>query len=138
MNEKASNIPDVQSNAVEKEKQINFAELWFKVMEKWYLFAICVVLALVVAFFVNRYAAPKYEATASLLIKTNNDMMSNLGMGTMFMRTGNEDFQNAIGTIQSYTVTKQTLKAMNMYVSYYQKLNFRYNDIYTDSPLRLC
>lgn len=137
MNEKASNIPDVQSNAAEKEKQINFAELWFKVMEKWYLFAICVVLALVVAFFVNRYAAPKYEATASLLIKTNNDMMSNLGMGTMFMRTGNEDFQNAIGTIQSYTVTKQTLKAMNMYVSYYQKLNFRYNDIYTDSPFEV-
>lgn len=137
MNEKASNIPDVQSNAAERERQINFGELWFKVMEKWYLFAICVVLALVVAFFVNRYAAPKYEATASLLIKTNNDMMSNLGMGTMFMRTGNEDFQNAIGTIQSYTVTKQTLKAMNMYVSYYQKLNFRYNDIYTDSPFEV-
>lgn len=137
MNEKASNIPDVQSNAAERERQINFGELWFKVIEKWYLFAICVVLALVVAFFVNRYAAPKYEATASLLIKTNNDMMSNLGMGTMFMRTGNEDFQNAIGTIQSYTVTKQTLKAMNMYVSYYQKLNFRYNDIYTDSPFEV-
>lgn len=137
MNEKVSNIPDVQSNAAERERQINFGELWFKVIEKWYLFAICVVLALVVAFFVNRYAAPKYEATASLLIKTNNDMMSNLGMGTMFMRTGNEDFQNAIGTIQSYTVTKQTLKAMNMYVSYYQKLNFRYNDIYTDCPFEV-
>lgn len=139
MNEKASNIPNVQSNtnAAENGNSAFNAELIFKMLEKWYLFAIFVVLALVIAFFVNRYAAPRYEATASLLIKTNNGMMSNLDMTTMFRGNGNEDFQNAIGTIQSYTITKQTLKAMNMYVSYYQKLNFRYNDIYTDSPFEV-
>lgn len=139
MNEKASNIPNVQSNtnAAENGNSAFNAELIFKMLEKWYLFAIFVVLALVIAFFVNRYAAPRYEATASLLIKTNNDMMSNLNMTTMFRGNGNEDFQNAIGTIQSYTITKQTLKAMNMYVSYYQQLNFRYNDIYTDCPFEV-
>ncbi len=139
MNEKASNIPNVQSNTntAENGNSAFNAELIFKMLEKWYLFAIFVVLALVIAFFVNRYAAPRYEATASLLIKTNNDMMSNLNMTTMFRGNGNEDFQNAIGTIQSYTITKQTLKAMNMYVSYYQQLNFRYNDIYTDSPFEV-
>lgn len=139
MNEKASNIPNVQSNtnAAENGNSAFNAELIFKMLEKWYLFAIFVVLALVIAFFVNRYAAPRYEATASLLIKTNNGMMSNLDMTTMFRGNGNEDFQNAIGTIQSYTITKQTLKAMNMYVSYYQQLNFRYNDIYTDCPFEV-
>lgn len=133
----SKNIPDVNVNNTEKESRINYAEILFKILDKWYWFAISVVLALIVAFFVNRYSAPKYEATASLLIKTNNDMMSNLNMGMSFMRTGNEDFQNAVGTIQSNTVTKHTLKAMNMYVSYYQKLNFRYNDMYTASPFEV-
>ena len=131
-----SQYTDTRLNNEERESQINIAELGFKMLEKWYLFAIVVALALIVAFLVNRYAAPKYEATSSMLIKTNNDMMNNLAMTTI-MRGNNEDFQNAIGTIQSYTMTKQTLKAMNMYVSYYQRLNFRYNDIYKDAPFEV-
>lgn len=121
----------------EKENQINLAELWFKVCEKWYLFAITVAIALILAFFVNRYATPKYEAESTLLIKTNNDMLNSMFVNTALLRTGNEDFQNAIGTIQSNSITKQVLKTMNMYVSYYQRLNFRYDDIYKDTPFEV-
>ncbi|MDO5759652.1 MAG: polysaccharide biosynthesis tyrosine autokinase [Bacteroidota bacterium] len=139
MSQNISNKPiiDNQANGQENENQINVSELLFKVREKWYLFAIAVAIALILAFFVNRYATPKYEASSTLLIKTNNDMLNSLSMGTTFLRSGNEDFQNAIGTIQSYTITKQVLKTMNMYVSYYQRLNFRYDDIYKDSPFEV-
>ncbi len=138
MSTNISNKPkDATFTEQESGSQINLAELWFKVNEKWYLFAIAVAVALILAFFVNRYSAPKYEATSSLLIKTNNDMMNSLSMGTAFMRMGSEDFQNALGTIQSYTITKQTLKAMDMYVSYYQKLNFRYENIYKKTPFKV-
>lgn len=139
MNQNISNkqIETTAATGLEKENQINLAELWFKVCEKWYLFAIAVAIALILAFFVNRYAIPKYEASSSLLIKTNNDMLNSMSLGTTLLRSGNEDFQNAIGTIQSYSITKQVLKSMNMYVSYYQRLNFRYDDIYKDSPFEV-
>lgn len=118
----------------QKESKINYMELWSKMLEKWYLFAIVVAAALVIAYFVNRYSAPKYEAEATLLIKTNNDMLNNLSMGAMMARSNTEDFENAIGTIQSNNIAKSALKAMDMYVSYYTKKNLTYRDVYKDAP----
>lgn len=118
--------------------QVNFAELWFKCLNKWYYFAIAVVVALILCFVYNRYTTPKYEATTSLLIKVNNDMLNNLDMGTVLMRrNADADFQNAIGTIQSFTMTKRTVKAMGLYCDYYQNLPFRTIDIYKDSPFEV-
>ncbi|MBQ7984306.1 MAG: polysaccharide biosynthesis tyrosine autokinase [Bacteroidales bacterium] len=129
------NVPAPQEQS---ENQINFAELWFKILDKWYFFVIAVVLALIIAFLVNRYATPKYEATTSLLIKSNNDMLNSLDMGTMLNRNYNaSDFQNAIGTIQSFTMTKRTLKAMELYCNYYERINFRNVDIYKENPFEV-
>ena len=129
------NVPVQQQD--QKENQINLAELWFKILDKWYYFVIAVILALIVAFLVNRYATPKYEATTSLMIKPNNDVLNNIDMGTIMRGNNGQDFQNAIGTIQSFTMTKRTVKAMELYCDYYEKINFRNVDIYKENPFEV-
>lgn len=133
---------NIQQNNIEQgqqQSQINMAELWFKMLDKWYLFAIAIILSLILAFVITRYSTPKYEATTTLLIKTNNDMLNNLDMNKMMFNNGMQqtDFQNAIGTIQSFTIVKRTLKAMGLYTDYYQRLNFKYIDLYKDSPFEV-
>ncbi|MBR1774444.1 MAG: polysaccharide biosynthesis tyrosine autokinase [Bacteroidales bacterium] len=120
------------------ENQINLAELWFKILDHWYYFVIAVIVALIVALFVNRYSTPKYEATASMLIKTNNDMLGNLNINTVMMRNRSDnDFQNSIGNIQSFTMTKRVVKAMGLYCDYLEKINFKNVDIYKNCPFEV-
>lgn len=139
MENKNNNPQQVQGQNIEQQQsQINMAELWFKMLDKWYIFAIAIIIALILAFFVTRYSTPKYEATSTLLIKTNNDMLNNLDMNKMMFNNNQQvDFQNAIGTIQSFTMVKRTLKAMELYCSYYQRVNFKDVDLYKDSPFEI-
>ncbi len=138
------NNPNIQDNDLvnnqqeQTENQINLSELWFNCLDKWYYFAIVVVLAMIIALFVNRFSTPKYEASTSLLIKTNDEILNSVNVEKLISnKNTNQDFQNAIGTIQSFTLTKRTIKAMGLYCNYYEKINLRNIDIYKDSPFEV-
>lgn len=139
MNETDINVNNLgNQRQIPQENQINIAELWFKMLDKWYYFAIAVVLAIVVALLFNRYSIPKYEANTSLMIKTNDGILQSVDIGMIMGRGGNnQDFQNSIGAIQSFTLTKRTIKAMGLYCDYYENIKFRDIDIYTDSPFEV-
>ena len=138
------NNPNIQDNDLvnnqqeQTENQINLSELWFNCLDKWYYFAIVVVLAMIIALFVNRFSTPKYEASTSLLIKANDEILNSVNVEKLISnKNTNQDFQNAIGTIQSFTITKRTIKAMCLYCNYYEKINLRNIDIYKDSPFEV-
>ena len=114
---------------------INVAEIFFKMLENWHLFVIAIVVALIGAFLITKYSTSLYEAEATLLIKNNDEMLSNLSMVNNMIGTRNQvNFQNEIGIIQSLSMVKRTIKALDFHKTYYQKVNFRYVDIYKDSP----
>lgn len=114
---------------------INVAEIFFKMLENWHLFVIAIVVALIGAFLITKYSTSLYEAEATLLIKNNDEMLSNLSMVNNMIGARNQvNFQNEIGNIQSLSMVKRTIKALDFHVTYYQKVNFKYLDIYKDSP----
>ena len=122
--EKLSREEDVSS--------INIMELLYKMLEKWHLFLIAIVVAIIVCIFITKYSTPLYEAKTTLLIKNNSNMMSNLSgnFGFNFYNQDIVNFQNEIGTIQSASMVKRTIKSLDLYVDYFQKSSFKYNDIY--------
>ena len=123
----------------EENSSINIMELLYKMFEKWHLFVIAIVLAVVVCIFITKYSTPLYEAKTTLLIKNNNNMMSNLSgnFGFNFYNQDIVNFQNEIGTIQSVSMVKRTIKSLDLYVDYFQKSSFKYEDIYKDSPFEI-
>ncbi len=123
----------------EEINSINIMELLYKMLEKWHLFVIAIVIAVVVCFFITKYSTPLYEAKTTLLIKNNNNMMSNLSgnFGFNFYNQDAVNFQNEIGTIQSVSMVKRTIKSLDFYVDYFQKSSFKYEDIYKDSPFEI-
>lgn len=129
--EKLSREEDVSS--------INIMELLYKMLEKWHLFLIAIVVAIIVCIFITKYSTPLYEAKTTLLIKNNSNMMSNLSgnFGFNFYNQDIVNFQNEIGTIQSASMVKRTIKSLDLYVDYFQKSSFKYDDIYKDSPFEI-
>ena len=117
--EKLSREEDVSS--------INIMELLYKMLEKWHLFLIAIVVAIIVCIFITKYSTPLYEAKTTLLIKNNSNMMSNLSgnFGFNFYNQDIVNFQNEIGTIQSASMVKRTIKSLDLYVDYFQKSSFK-------------
>ena len=66
-------------------------------------------------------------------------MMSNLSgnFGFNFYNQDIVNFQNEIGTIQSVSMVKRTIKSLDLYVDYFQKSSFKYEDIYKESPFEI-
>lgn len=123
----------------EEINSINIMELLYKMLEKWHLFAIAIVISVIACIFITKYSTPLYEAKTTLLIKNNNNMMSNLsgGFGLNFYNQDFVNFQNEIGTIQSVSMVKRTIKSLDLYVDYFQKNNFKTEDIYKKAPFEI-
>ena len=112
----------------EEVNSVNIMELLYKMLEKWHLFVIAIVVAVIVCIFITKYSTPLYEAKTTLLIKNNNNMMSNLSgnFGFNFYNQDIVNFQNEIGTIQSVSMVKRTIKSLDLYVDYFQKSSFKF------------
>lgn len=123
----------------EENNSINFMELLYKMLDKWHLFAIAITIAVIVCIFITKYSTPLYEAKTTLLIKNNSNMMSNLSgnFGLNFYNQDQINFQNEIGTIQSVSMVKRTIKTLDLYVDYFEKRNFKFYDIYKGSPFEI-
>lgn len=122
----------------EEQSSINLTELLFKMLAKWHLFAISVIIMVAAFFIFSKFTTPQYEAKGTLLIKSNENALSQLTMiSNSFGQGTKSNFQNEIGQIQSYEMTKRTVKALDFYVSYYSKNNFKTLEIYNDSPFEV-
>jgi len=110
----------------------------------WFMLSFIVIMGIVVLF--NIYSAPTYSATTTLLIR--DDQKNTLGAESLiqnfsFKMTNN--IQNEIGILKSYSLTKRTLKALNLDVSYYKQIRWASNisfpflkrNLYNDSPITI-
>ncbi len=121
-----------------EETNINLAEIFHKMLSKWHWFAIAIVVALLAAFIITKYSVPQYEATATLLIKDNDGLMDQMSMLSNVISNRNQvNFKNEVGILQSLSMVKRTIKALDFYSTYYCRENMRYVDIYKDSPFEV-
>ena len=107
------------------------------VSRNYYLFIIGVVSALMIAFVINKYLTPKFKITSTLLIKENPQQqnMSNVLSSSLF--GSNKNLQDELLSVQSSSVIAQTIKNLDLPVSYYRKKGFQYRDAYKNVPFRV-
>jgi tyrosine-protein kinase Etk/Wzc len=103
------------------------------------IYLLCICIALVLAFLFNRYAIPVYRIASSLMILENNKPQA--GNADEYINNElfglNQGFQNELYVIQSTPVVEQTIKNLDLTVSYYEKNGFRYFDAYKSAPFRV-
>jgi capsular exopolysaccharide synthesis family protein len=107
------------------------------ITRNYYLFIIGVVSALAIAFLINRYAIPIYKVTSSLLIKENQQQQNMSDVLSTNLFGTNKNLQNELLLVQSSPVITQTIKNLDLPVSYYRKKGFQYYDAYKNVPFRV-
>lgn len=111
------------------------SELFFR---NYKLFIICLTIALGLAYLFNRYSIPVYEINSSLLIKEDTKQgggMNDFLNSNLFGK--NQNFQNELWVLQSTPVIRETVKNLDLSVSYYKKEGFQTKDAYREAPFRV-
>jgi tyrosine-protein kinase Etk/Wzc len=103
------------------------------------LFIFSMVIAMGMAFLVSRFKIPEYKISSSLLIKEEtrrpggnvNEFLNSSLFGV------NQNFQNELWVLKSNPVIEQTIRNLNLMVSYFHKEGFQYLDAYDNMPFRV-
>jgi tyrosine-protein kinase Etk/Wzc len=103
-------------------------------------FAVSVIIALVLAFLVNRFTIPIYKVSSSMLIKedsrpTQRGNVNEYLNSSMF--GGNQNFQNELWILKSSPVIEQTIRNLDLSVNYYLNTGFQYLDAYEELPFKV-
>jgi capsular exopolysaccharide synthesis family protein len=110
------------------------------ILRNYKLFIAGIVVALGLAYFVNRFSIPVYKISSSVLIKEDknqsggNDADNYLNSSLFRM---NQNFQNELWVLKSSPVLEQAIKNLDLEVSYYSKKSFQYLDAYKDAPFHI-
>jgi capsular exopolysaccharide synthesis family protein len=102
----------------------------------YYLFIIGVVVALCVAFLINQYSVPLYQANSSIRIMQNKQQNMGDYLNSSLFGT-NQNLQDELLSLKSSKVLTQTIKNLDLPVSYYRKNRFRYIDAYKEVPFKV-
>ncbi len=130
------NNTDLQNNPqFMEEESIDLKNIIIKVISYWYLFVIGTVVALVAGFFYNRYTPKVYQVSASVFIKEDKMTIDPTSMMTGLTFKSNNNIDNEIGILQSFSLKERTLKELEFFnVSYYNIGRFTTTELYKRTP----
>ena len=91
---------------------------------------------LIIGFLYNRYSTKIYKSSTTILIKeeSNNSLGSDDIFEGLDLFGGQKNIKNEIGILESFSLTKKTLKDLNFRTSYYHSGNLKSDDIYKKTP----
>lgn len=126
----------MSDNQFSQEETVDIKAIFLKYSQYWYFFTLSVVICLFLAFLYNRYTPPTYGASTSILIRDDNN--TSLGAENLLegleLFSGKKNIENEIGILQSYDITKETLKKLYFNISYFHVGQIRAAEIYRQKP----
>jgi tyrosine-protein kinase Etk/Wzc len=133
-----NNMPPFRKNTSEDDT-IDIKDLFYRIKRSWHWIALCGLLGLMIAYFVNGILRANYEISAKLYAPNENKGVS---MDQLFGAAGLPsknpiNVQNYIGILSSFSITRQTLENLDWRVSWYEASLFGDVDLYKYAPFRI-
>ena len=129
-----------QSQNINIQEENDLKKITELILKNYKLFIACMIFALGLAYFVNRFTIPVYEISSSVLIKEDKKPSGGSGVND-FLNSGlfsmNQNFQNELWVLKSSPVIEQTIKNLDLSVSYFRKKGFQYLDAYKNAPFHI-
>jgi len=116
-----------------EEEAIDLKQVIFRFLRYWYLFVICVLLALAVAWLVNRYTQTIYRVDTTVLLEEQSsplDMSFNMWGWYPDM----EMIENEKGVLMSHSLIHRVSKTLDFEVSYFGVGRILTSELYRESP----
>jgi capsular exopolysaccharide synthesis family protein len=134
MNEQAIN--NRESYQKEEDVSINLRDIFHLVVNKWYWFAISIMICMTGAVVYLMWAPPVYERIATVLIK---DDKANSAETAMFQDLSFLDVKsnvhNEIIVFKSQRLMEEAVRRLKLDVSYTMKDGLRTQELYTNTPV---
>ncbi|MCD4724682.1 MAG: hypothetical protein K8R63_07540, partial [Bacteroidales bacterium] len=120
-----------------REESIDYKAIFLKFFRYWYFFLISIIIALTIAWLFNKFTKPVYEVSSTILIKDPGkaDPQTLIGMGAYGRMQDN--IQNEIVVIKSFSVVNRTIKKLDFYVSYFFDESFKTTELYNNNPFKV-
>ena len=115
-------------------------QIWELLVQNWWIYLVCLSIAIAIAFYINRNTKPVYAIKTSALIKSSKDVnsaVSEVLYGEELFGAKSVDLESEAYIMKSSTLISKTLKDLNFNVSYYSIVDGDVNEIYPDSPITL-
>ena len=129
--------PDEMMEYYEQEQPLNIKEFLFKILSKWYWFAICGFLGLSLAWIHNRYSTSIWQVEASVLV---SDGSKSPGVDNLFasLNLGKAvNMDNHIGLLKSYNLNRQTIENLGWRTSWFGEGRFVDQEYYNNEPYKV-
>lgn len=132
---------NVQSEQ-EEQSSFDFAAIYTIIILNWKWFVLSLIVCLGLGLAYLRYATPKYQAYAKILIKDNdgshnsyrNNMLNSATLGLMSNSSG---FDNEMEILTSHSIAEQVVRDLKLYANYYHKGRVKYSLLYKDNPINV-
>lgn len=134
------NHPYYQEQVNPKEDVEYIKKILQRALNNWHYITLCVLLMLTIAFCINKYSTPVYSISTSVLIKEPNDVtnsVSELLYGTPGIGGSSTNLENESILLKALSLVEETLKDLNMNVSYYKEDKLSIIELYKNSPIRV-
>ena len=129
----------MQEKQVPQEETIDIKALILKYAQYWYYFVLSILFFGAMAFLNNRYTVPEYSVSTTLLIRDDNN--TQLGAENLLegleLFSGKKNLKNEIVILNSYSISEQLIKELDLGISYYQHGFFQTNELFGNSPFKV-
>ena len=136
-----NNIPELQDITALKENpkglQINFKRVADRVIRLWYVVVISVLVALAIAYIINRYTHRIYPIKASIIIKENDENAGAKFLYNNALLNPYRNFLNEIYIMKSYPLLQEVMESLGFEVSMYREGEIQTSEFYNpDFPVK--
>ena len=129
----------MQEKKVSEEETIDLRALILKYTQYWYYFVLSILFFGFIAFLNNRYTAPEYSVSTTLLIRDDNN--TQLGAENLLegleMFSGKKNLKNEIIILNSYTLNKKIIEELELGTSYFQHGFLQSNELFRNAPFKV-
>ena len=127
----------------EESSSLNFKTIYTTLILNWKWFVLSIIICLGAAAIYLRYATPRYQAHARLLIKDENNYSnsrsSNMlrASSTLGTISNSNGIDNEMEILKSASLAQQTVRDLKLYVTYMQKGRVKDHLLYLNQPVNV-
>ena len=141
MEEKTNFEKGQEQETQERQSAFDFAVLYRTIILNWYWFILSLVICGGLGAIYLRYATPKYQSTAKLLIK-DDDSNSKRGQSLQNMTnlgiiSNSAGIDNEMDILTSHSIAEDAIRDLKLYVDYSTKGRIKDIILYRDQPLNV-
>lgn len=118
--------------------EIDVKALLLKILGYWPAIVVCLIVALVIAFVVNRYATNTYELEAKIHLKESDNPLLGDNVSLAFNWGGASDLvKSHMAILESYTHNLRVARSLHWEVRYFGEGRVKEVEIYESPPFRV-